>query len=80
MVGLTWNHRNQVGDGIYESRTKGGLTNFGVELIERMNKLGMVVDLVHASVATFYDAIEVSKDPVVVSMLMQRLSMIIQEI
>jgi len=66
-VGLTWNHRNQVGDGIYESRTNGGLTNFGVELVERLNKLSIVVDLAHASEATFYDAIDVSKDPVIVS-------------
>src|SRR5699024_1519735 len=37
IVQLTWNGRNMAADGIYETRTEGGLTHFGVELVEEMN-------------------------------------------
>lgn len=58
--------RNALGDGSgddYDSH----LTDFGQEVIEKMNSLGMVVDLAHLNRQGFYDAIEVSDDPVIVS-------------
>jgi membrane dipeptidase len=64
---LTWNERNQIADGAAEGRTKGGLTNFGVELISEMNKIGMAVDVSHLSDAGFFDVIDTSKRPIIAS-------------
>lgn len=44
-----------------------GLNDLGRTLVHEMNRLGMVVDLAHVSDATFYDALEVSQAPVIVS-------------
>jgi membrane dipeptidase len=45
----------------------GGLTRFGRTVVERMNELGMLVDISHVSDATFYDALEVSSVPIIAS-------------
>jgi membrane dipeptidase len=66
-ITLTWNERNQIADGAAEGRTKGGLTNFGVELVGEMNKIGMVVDVSHLSDAGFFDVIETTKSPIIAS-------------
>jgi membrane dipeptidase len=44
-----------------------GLTDFGREVIREMNRLGMLVDVSHASDETFRDAIETSRSPVIAS-------------
>ena len=64
---LTWNERNQIADGAGEGRTKGGLTNFGVELVKEMNNLGMVVDVSHINDAGFFDVIETTTKPIIAS-------------
>lgn len=64
---LTWNFRNELGDGVWENRTKGGLTNFGVEVIKEMNRLGMIVDLAHMNREGFFQALEVATAPLIVS-------------
>lgn len=64
---LTWNHRNEIGDGVFEERTKGGLTRFGVEVVEEMNRLNMLVDVSHLAEAGFWDVLAVSKKPVIAS-------------
>ena len=64
---LTWNERNQIADGAAEGRTKGGLTNFGVELVKEMNNLGMVVDVSHLSDAGFFDVMETTTKPIIAS-------------
>ena len=64
---LTWNGRNQIADGAAEARTKGGLTNFGVELVGEMNRIGMVVDVSHISDAGFFDVIETTTKPIIAS-------------
>ena len=61
-IQLTYNSRNLLGDGCTE-RTNAGLSDFGVAVVERMNQLGIVVDLSHCSEATSSDGILVSKRP-----------------
>ena len=66
LAGLTYFRKNYIGDGLYE-RNDGGLSDFGIEVVHRMNDLGMAVDLSHASFRTAMDAIEFSSAPVVFS-------------
>jgi len=63
---LTWNNANELGDGAGE-RKHGGLTSFGRETIRLAHRLGIVVDLVHASRPTFWDAVTVGEAPFIVS-------------
>lgn len=52
------------------SRTKnthGGVSQFGAEVIKEMNRLGILVDLSHGGEKSFYDALEISKTPIVCS-------------
>lgn len=60
---LTYNFRNLVGDGCLE-RTNAGLSDFGVELVDRMNNVGVMIDLSHCGRQTTLDGIEFSKKPV----------------
>jgi membrane dipeptidase len=63
---ITYNFQNWAGTGCKE-RTSAGLTHFGMELVESMNSVGMLVDLSHANMPTMAEAIRASKVPVVVS-------------
>lgn len=60
---LTYNERNLIGDGCTE-RTDCGLSKFGLQVVEEMNRLGMVIDLSHCGHMTAMETIEHSKDPV----------------
>ncbi len=60
---LTYNYRNLLGDGCLE-RTNAGLSDFGVEVVERMNRVGVMVDLSHCGRQTTLDGIELSAKPV----------------
>ena len=66
LAGITYNRRNYIGDGMYE-RNPGGLSDFGIEVVRRMNDLGMAIDLSHVSTPSALDAIEFSRAPVVFS-------------
>lgn len=66
-IGLTWNHRNQAADGLGEQRTGGGLTEFGVQLVQEMNRLGMLVDIAHLAPAGVRDVFEICEGPVIAS-------------
>lgn len=57
---LTYNLRNLLGDGCTE-RTNAGLSDFGIEVVERMNELGIIIDLSHCGRQTTNDGIEFSK-------------------
>jgi len=65
---MTFTHydRNALGDGS-GSDSGSRLTAFGHEVIEEMNRLGMVVDIAHLNQEGFFDALKISKDPVIVS-------------
>jgi len=67
LLTLTWNQRNQIADGIGESRTGSGLTEFGLKVIEEMNDLRMFIDVSHLSETGFWDVIKRSKAPIVAS-------------
>ncbi len=69
---LTWSNTNEWADAsgdIDNPRVKhhGGLTPFGVEVVREMNRLGMLVDISHVSDKTFFDAVKVSRAPVIAS-------------
>ncbi|HXF06437.1 MAG TPA: membrane dipeptidase [Blastocatellia bacterium] len=63
---LTYNARNLIGNGSTERRDD-GLSDFGVAIVERMNKVGMAVDVSHCGDRTTLDACEVSKKPVLIT-------------
>jgi len=70
-LGLVWSRRNFVGDGVFfgEKRggTGGGLSPFGVDLIEKAEELGMIVDVSHLNDQGFDDVIEVASKPIIAS-------------
>lgn len=63
---LTYNSRNMIGNGSTERRDD-GLSDYGVAIVERMNKVGMAVDVSHCGDKTSLDAFEVSKAPVLIT-------------
>ena len=62
---LTHNGDNALADSAAEGKRWGGLSPFGREVVARMNQLGMMVDLSHASDQTFWDCIDLSRSPIV---------------
>jgi membrane dipeptidase len=63
---ITYNDQNWAGAGCKELGAN-GLTHFGHDLVDRMNKQKMLIDLSHANMQTMADAINASKAPVIVS-------------
>ena len=70
-LGLVWSRRNYVADGAFFSAVpegrKGGLTPFGIELIEKAEALGMFIDVSHLNDEGFWDVIDVAKKPIIAS-------------
>lgn len=68
LITLTWNYENEIGfPNCKEECMEKGLTPFGIELIEEMNKLGMIIDVSHLSDGGFYDVAKYSKAPFIAS-------------
>lgn len=65
--GITWNLRNEAADGVSETRTGGGLTEFGVDLVQEMERLGIMLDISHLAPAGVRDVFEHYRGPVVAS-------------
>jgi membrane dipeptidase len=63
---LTYNSRNLIGNGSTERRDE-GISDFGVAIIEQMNKTGMAIDVSHCGDRTTLDAFELSKKPVLIT-------------
>lgn len=63
---LTWNGRCEIGDGVMSKHAK-GLTEFGVEVVRRMEQLGMIVDVSHLSEKGFWNVAEIAAKPFIAS-------------
>lgn len=63
---LTYNSQNMLGSGSTE-RIDGGVSDFGVSIMEAMNKVGMLIDVSHSGDRTTLDAIELSKKPIAIT-------------
>lgn len=63
---LTYNSRNLIGNGATERRDE-GISDFGAAIIDRMNKVGMAIDVSHCGDRTTLDAFELSKKPVLIT-------------
>ena len=63
VMGITYSESNSLGTGLREPRD-GGLTSFGYQAVERMNKIGMAVDCAHSSDQTTLDVINASQKPI----------------
>lgn len=64
---LCHNGDNDVCDSARGNREHGGLSDFGRQVVREMNRVGMMVDLSHASEESFYDALRYSRTPIVCS-------------
>ena len=65
---LCHNGHNEICDTSTDSIPEhGGLSNFGREVVKEMNRLGMMIDISHASTKTLYDVLEVSEKPIFAS-------------
>ncbi len=74
MMTLTWNFPNEIGypnfnkeGDFYKPNRKDGLTRTGIEFVQEMERLGMIVDVSHLSDAGFYDVLKYTKGPFVAS-------------
>lgn len=66
-LGLTWNNRNLLADGVGEEPGAGGISSKGKDIIYVMEKLGIMLDLSHISVKSYYDALNIYNKPVLVT-------------
>jgi len=64
---LTHSGNDEWADSSTDKRVHNGLTDFGKDVVREMNRLGVIVDISHVSDKTFYDALEISKAPVIAS-------------
>lgn len=68
LITLTWNYENELGYPNYNFKHMNkGLTKCGIEIVEEMNKLGMLIDVSHLSDGGFYDVLKYSKAPIIAS-------------
>jgi len=68
-LGLTWNTSNAIAVSAKDETAgrKGGLTEFGFKVVEKMDELGMMIDVAHLGETAFWDVINTSKNPIIAS-------------
>ena len=69
---LTWNNSNSWATSAFDETFKKdlshkGLTDFGKKVVQRMNQLGMIVDISHVGEQTFWDVIQTTSKPIIAS-------------
>ncbi|MDO9274476.1 MAG: dipeptidase [Lutibacter sp.] len=69
---LTWNNSTDWATSAYDETynndlTKSGLSDFGKQVVQKMNDLGMIVDISHVGVQTFWDVINTTTKPIIAS-------------
>ncbi|MCI9131370.1 dipeptidase [Thomasclavelia cocleata] len=77
MITLTWNYPNGIGypnlistkeyKDLYHINTQDGLTDFGIEYVREMERLGIIIDVSHLGDAGFYDVLKYTTKPFVAS-------------
>ncbi len=67
VVSLTHTRRNVFADGCWAAERQGGLTPLGRQVVERLDALRIVIDLVHISDAGFWEILELTNRPVILS-------------
>lgn len=65
--GLTWNNTHGWADGILDEPQHDGLTDFGREVVRETERLGILVDVSHSAVSTFWDVMDVVTKPLIAS-------------
>lgn len=63
MIGLTWNGRNELADGVLAAERPSGLTRVGEAIVEAMEHLGIVVDCSHLAEPGFWDVARLATKP-----------------
>ncbi len=72
-LGLTWNNSTNWASSAFDETTNPeklkvkGLSEFGKKVIEKMNELGMIIDVSHLGEQAFWDVIKVTRKPVIAS-------------
>lgn len=67
MVGLVHSIRNLLADGVADRRSRGRLSVLGVESVELMDKLGMIIDVSHLNDEGFWDLVEITENSFIAS-------------
>jgi len=66
-ITLCHTRNNQICDSSTDSTEHNGLSAFGMEVLDEMNRLGIMIDVSHISDSSFYDVIKYSRAPVIAS-------------
>ncbi len=67
VVTLTWARHTNWADSSSRKPLHGGLTELGKQVVREMDRLGMIIDLSHASDDTFFQVLKITKNPVIAS-------------
>lgn len=66
-MGLTWNNRNLLADGVGEGEIAGGISKKGREIIKEMSRLGIILDLAHISEKAYFEAFDIYDKEILVT-------------
>ena len=67
VLGLTWNQRNLLAEGVGEERAAGGLTELGRVMVAEANQLNILLDVSHLSIKSFWDLFETGTGVIIAS-------------